>query len=714
MCPTSRYLGIASGGSFSDWLSAVFLLETSYEGDKMTIVLWSVVFLAGVGFFAYQMTGRLKILFAARRDDGRDYSPKTWGKRIKNTLVYGFGQGKFFRDEQPAGMLHIAVFWGFCVLSLQVITMFTRGWFPSFVIPGLGGDALGGAYALLKDIFQTAVVVGILVLLSRWWIFKPERLFGFLPAEARMRKHSHLEAYLILLFILGIMLSGFVYDGARMVTMASVPDVMAESAWQPVSYWFSTLFAGNVEAAEWGAQAAWWMHNIIILMFLNLLPRSKHFHIITAIPNVFMGKVEARGHLPKRDFTVENPLFGRSTVNQFSFKQVMDMYSCTECGRCASVCPATATHKPLAPRQMLLDMRDALYASQPVWLQKIAVNGAPEFETMVGEGKPVLDDVVWSCVQCRACEEACPVNIEYVDKIVDMRQHLVQEASRFPAELNRTFKGLETQSNPWGISREERDAWAEGLEIPRIQDNPNVEYLYYVGCGGAFDSNNRRSTQSFAKILKKAGVSFAILGKEELCNGETARRLGNEYLFQTLAEALVALLNQYSIKKILVNCPHCFNTLAKEYPDFGGKWEITRAGDLVNQLVARGKVPMEGKFDKKVVYHDSCNYGRFNGVYDEPRDILQKVPGVRFEEITQSREKGTCCGAGGGRMWLEEAKDQRVNMLRADQALEKKPDVIATSCPYCKIMLGSAINEKGENEKVQVMDVMEIVASQIT
>ncbi len=680
----------------------------------MTLILWSIAFIAGVGFFTWQIRGRLKILLAARRDDGRDYSMATWPTRIKNTLIYGFGQGKFFRDEQPAGILHIAVFWGFCVLSLQVITMFTRGWFPSFVVPGLGADLFGKPYGLLKDIFQAVVMVGVMVLLTRWWVTKPKRLFGFLPAEARLNQHSHTEAYLILLFIFGIMLSGFVYDGSRMVLFATDPEVVGVASWEPISSAVARLFEGNSDAALIASTIAWWMHNLIILAFLNLLPRSKHFHIITAIPNVFFGKIGPRGRLPKRDFTVENPLFGRSTVNQFTWKQMMDMYSCTECGRCAAVCPATATKKPLAPRQFLLDIRDSLYSSQTTWLQKIAVNATPEFEAVVGEGRPVSDETVWSCVQCRACEEACPVNIEYVDKMVDMRQHLVQEASRFPAELNRTFKGLETQSNPWGISREERDAWAEGMEIPRIQDNPNAEYLYYVGCGGSFDSNNRRSTQSFAKILKKAGVSFAILGKEELCNGETARRLGNEYLFQTLAESLVALLNQYQIKKILVNCPHCFNTLAKEYPDFGGKWEVTRAGDLVNQLAAAGKIPLQGSFDKKVVYHDSCNYGRFNGVYDEPREILQRVPGARFEEITPSREKGTCCGAGGGRMWLEEAKDQRVNMLRADQALEKKPDVIATSCPYCKIMLGSAINEKGENEKVQVMDVMEIVASQLS
>lgn len=677
------------------------------------IAIWSAVFLFGIGYFILQISRRFKLLLWAHRDDARDYTLKTWGKRLKNTLIYGIGQWKFFRDEQPAGILHVVVFWGFVVLSLQVITMFVRGWMPEFIIPGLRAQQFGRYYALLKDFFQIVVMVGVVVLVARWAVFKPQRLFGFLPAEKRLRGHSHWEAYVILFFIFGIMLGGFLYDAGRIVLMPSDPNIVAETTWQPVTRWISQLFNGDTLTAEMAVQVGWWMHNLIVLIFLNLLPRSKHFHIITAIPNIFLGKVEPKGRLPKRDFSVDTPLFGRSIIDQFTWKQMMDMYSCTECGRCSAVCPATATHKPLAPRQMLLDLRDNLYDNQAEWLQKKAANESPEFDLVVGEGRPVIDEVVWACVQCRACEEVCPVNIEFVGKFVDMRQHLVQEASRFPPELIRTFKGLETQSNPWGISGSEREKWAEGLNVPRIQDNPNAEYLYYVGCGSSLDTNNHSSTQSFARILQKAGVSFAILGKEELCNGETARRLGNEYLFQTMAEALINLLNKYNVKKILVNCPHGFNTLANEYPEFGGNWEVIRAGDLVTQLLSEGKVPLTGNYDKKVVYHDSCNYGRFNGVYDEPRDILKKVPGVKFEEITLSREKGTCCGAGGGRMWLEEAKDQRVNIMRADQALEKKPDIIATSCPYCKIMLDNAINDKGVNDKVQVLDVMEIVASQL-
>ena len=685
-------------------------LNTTYLrlpiGDEtMTWLIWTFVFLVAMGFFLWQVGGRFRILVLMRKDDGRDYGPKTWPMRIRSTMVYALGQKKFFLGEQPAGVMHVLIFWGFLVLSLQSFMMFARGWFPEFRIPG------AEYYAFAKDVFQVLVLCGLSVALFRWSVIKPTRLFGFLPAEERLRKQSHWEAFLILFLISGIMISGFFYDSGRMIALAGNPETDLEAAYQPFSRLFGNLLGNDIGFAAKVTTIAWWTHNLIILTFLNLLPRSKHFHIITSIPNVFLGKIEPKGLLPKKDYTVDEPTFGRSKVNDFTLKQTLDMYSCTECGRCSDVCPATATNKPLAPRQLLLNLRDEVYGQQVGWLQKKAMGAVPEFDVVVGEGKAVQDEVIWACVQCRACEEACPVNIEFVDKIVDIRQHLVQEATRFPAELNSAFKGLENNSNPWGIAGEERTAWSEGLGVPHISEKQDAEYLYYVGCAGSLDSNNRKTTQSFVKIMQKGGVSFAVLGKDELCNGETARRLGNEYLFQTMAEALIGVLKSYNVKKILVNCPHCFNTMKNEYPDFGGKYEVIRAGDLVSQLVAQDKVKMGGDFDKKVVYHDSCNYGRFNGIYDEPRDLIQNVPGARMEEVETSRSKGTCCGAGGGRMWMEEPKDQRVNIMRADQLLVTKPDVIATSCPFCKIMLGSAVNEKGLGDKVQVMDVMEIVST---
>lgn len=674
----------------------------------MNTILWTLVFLAAIGFFAYQMKGRILVLLKARRDDGRDYSRATWGKRFKNMLVYGVFQKKFFRGEQPAGIMHVIVFWGFTVLSLQVITMFTRGWFPTFTVPGLSIHLLGGPYGLLKDVFQLAVMAGVLLGLYRWVISKPRRLFGILPAEEKLHKQSHFEAKLILTFIFTIMLSGFLYDAGRLVVNQTDIDAIAEAKWQPITSFIAGRIPQNIESAEKVALIAWWIHNLIILIFLNLLPRSKHFHIITAMANVFLGRIEPRGRLHKKDYSAEGAIFGRSQINQFTWKQVLDMYSCTECGRCSAVCPAAATGKALAPRQFLLNLRDSLYDNQTNIL-----NGKTEFDSVVGEGKSVIDEVVWSCVTCRACEEACPVNIEYVDKIVDIRQHLTQEAARFPGELNRTFQGLERNSNPWGISSAERFAWADGLNVPTMADNSKAEYLYYVGCGGCFDNNHKKSAQSLTKILNEAKVSYAVLGSEETCNGETARRLGNEYLFQSMAETLTQKINSYGAKKIITNCPHCFNTLKNDYPEMGGNWEVHNASDFVNNLVSDGKLKVKSDMNKRVVYHDSCYNARYNDVVEQPRDLIQKVTGKNSIEMTMNKKEATCCGAGGGMMWMEEKKEQRVNIMRTEQALEQKPDVIGVSCPFCRVMMSSGVNEKGLGEQVQVMDVMEMVAQSI-
>ena len=619
------------------------------------------------------------------------------------------GQGKFFKGDQPAGLLHTFIFWGFITLGLQVVTMFVRGWAPDFVLPGLHADQLGTLYAFTKDIFQVLVLISVVIFLVRWSVTKPKRLYGILPAEQKLNSQSHWEAYLILSFIGSIMLSSFLYDAGRAILSWDTPETKSEIAWSPFTQVFvSWIGLENKDRANLLAQLGWWIHNLIIVIFMNLLPRSKHFHIITGMANVFFGKVEPKGRLPKKDYSADGAIFGRSQINQFSWKQVLDMYSCTECGRCSSVCPAAATGKPLAPRQFLLNLRDTLYENQ----SKI-LSGQTEFDIVVGEGKPVIDEVVWSCVACRACEEACPVNIEYVDKIVDIRQHLVQEASRFPGELNRAFQGLERNSNPWGISSAERFSWAEGLEVPTLSENQKAEYLYYVGCGGCFDNNHKKSAQALTKILKEAKVNYAVLGSEETCNGETARRLGNEYLFQSMAETLTEKINSYGVKKIITNCPHCFNTLKNDYPEMGGNWEVHNASDFVNDLVTQGDIKLKSTSSKRVVYHDSCYNARFNEVIDQPRELVKKTSGAAPIEMDLNRKGAMCCGAGGGRMWMEEQKDQRVNIARTEQALSKNPEIIGTSCPFCRVMLSSGVNEKGLGDQVQVMDVMEMVAQNL-
>jgi Fe-S oxidoreductase len=674
----------------------------------LSAVIFSLAILVAGGFFIHTIYGRFRLLQAARPAQAFDRIPE----RIMATLVYAFGQKKFVVGEQPAGWLHFFIFWGFMILGVQVATMFGRAYSNHFFLPGFSPELLGGPVMLLRDLMEVIVFVCVVVALYRWTFSHPQRLFGFRPAEEQLAGQSHTEARVILFFIMTIVLGGLVYDGGRLVYLAGDPEIEAGRFWEPMSGLVGKLLSTTVgvSGARFASDVAWWVHNLVILAFLNVLPLSKHFHVITGIPNVFFKKMEPVGALDKMDLE-NSERFGASQIDQFTWKQVLDMFSCTECGRCSSQCPATASGKPLAPRQLLLNLRDYLYEHPEQMLAK----GNDEGNGVVREnivGSVIHDDVLWSCTTCRACEEACPVLIEYVDKIVDMRRHLVQEEARFPSELTRTFKGMETQGNPWGLSADKRMDWAEagGLEIPLLADNPDAEYLYYVGCAGAFDDRNKKTTASFARLLQKAGLSFAVLGPEEPCNGETARRLGNEYLYQSMAQMVVDTLNGYNVKKIIVNCPHCFNTMKNEFPQFGGHYEMVHAADLLADLIKRGKIQLKDESSRRnVTYHDSCYYGRYNGVYESPREVLGKIPGLQLNEMERSRNKAMCCGAGGGWMWMEEPRDKRVNHLRVDQALETKPDAIAVSCPFCTTMFNDGLKAKEVDEKVQLLNVVELV-----
>lgn len=643
------------------------------------------------------------------------------GERIQAVLIYVFGQKKFVTPEQPAadkgaGWMHFFIFWGFSILAVQVIHMFVRGFVPGFTLPLLSVDMLGGPYLLLKDLVQIAVLISISYAFYRWLVSHPARLYGYAPAEDRLRGQSHGEAVLILGFIATIMLSGYFYDGGHLYAHQGA-EIDKERMWQPISNLVGSMLfdLGGSGLAQNASNAAWWVHNLVILVFVNLLPVSKHFHIITAVPNVFFKKLEPVGSLSKQE--LETSLsFGTSYVNQFTWKQVLDMYSCTECGRCSSHCPATISGKELAPRQLMLNLRDYLYDNEGAVMQTPELAADAQEPVTVGENivgdSLIHDDVLWACTSCRACEEACPVLIEYVDKIVDMRRHLVQEEARFPAELTRTFKAMETQGNPWGVDASERGDWAEGLEVPTMAENPDAEYLYFVGCASSFDDRNKRTAQSLVKILKSAGVDFAILGSEETCNGETARRIGNEYLFQSMAEMTVEVLNGYSVKKVITNCPHCFNTLRNDYPQFNGNYEVIHATELVDHLIKQGKLEFAVNGEKSITYHDSCYLARYNDVLDAPRNILESIPGVSLVEMERSGRFGMCCGAGGGRMWMEEDADKRVNLTRVEQALETNPDTVAVACPFCMTMIDDGLKAKGkEEDELPALDVMEIVAA---
>ncbi len=679
----------------------------------MSTIIWTVAFLALAGLFAYQCYLRFRVLGMVRPTDRFDNIPE----RIRITLKYAIGQFKFFRPkpagDRRVGMIHAMVFWGFLILGYQVMTMFMHGWTsPLAHLPLLGADQLGGPVMFVRDIMEVLVAGSALILLTRWMFVHPQRLMGFKPAENKLAGKSHWEAMLILCFIFAITASGLIYDAGRLVFIDD-PGIQAERNWALVSTALAGFLANfGPEGAEAASDTAWWIHNLVVLTFINLLPSSKHFHVITSIPNVFFSKLEPHGRLSLQDLESEDAIYGTSEMRQFDWKQVLDMYSCTECGRCSSQCPATSTDKPLAPRQLMLNLRDHLY-EHPESVLDPDYAGKVVTGELGAEGEIIADEVLWACNTCRACEDACPVNIEYVDKIIDMRRYLVQEEARFPAELTKAFQGMERQSNPWGIGADKRDDWTEGLEVPTFAENPEAEYLFYVGCAGSFDDRAKKITQALAKVLNTAGVSYAILGRDEPCNGDTARRLGNEYLYQSMAAMAVEVFAGCEVKKVITNCPHCFNTIKNEFPQFGGEYEVVHATDLVAKLIKEGKLDLSKGGSGSVVYHDSCYLGRYNEVYDAPREILKAIGGIDLKEIERSRNTGMCCGAGGGRMWIEEDPSQRVNTLRTEQLLEAEADTIASACPYCMTMLSDGVKDKGLEEKVENRDVMEIVADAI-
>jgi Fe-S oxidoreductase len=457
----------------------------------------------------------------------------------------------------------------------------------------------------------------------------------------------------------------------------------------------------------------------VILAFLNYLPYGKHFHVITALLNVFFIKTTPRGRLSKMELENENATsFGTGRTEELTWKQVLDVVSCTHCGRCTDVCPAWATGKPLNPKEINESLFHHFQKKEHLLPGFLADHYEAEKVDIGTEEKPLSPHLIdpgilWSCTSCRACENACPVDIEYVDKIVDLRRHLVLTQGSFPEEVQATFKNMENQSNPWGMSSDDRASWCQDLGVKTLAEHPEAEYLYFVGCAGSFDDRNKKIARAFVTLLQKADVDFAVMGKEEFCCGDPARRIGNEYLFQILAQQNVETLNNYKVKKILTACPHCFNTIKNEYSDFGGCFKVIHHTEFLEQLIKRGKIKAIKPRDEVITYHDSCYLGRYNEIYKAPRHILESIPELKIVEMALTEDQGRCCGAGGGRMWMEENTGTRVNHQRMDDALETGATTVASNCPFCVTMLCDAKKDKGMEEKIKTLDVVEILAEGI-
>ncbi len=675
-----------------------------------------LLLLVGWGIFAYSALRRWKLLMVGAPAKPLDQP----GKRVALVWKYAIQQVRM-RRYPLAGIAHMMIFSGFVVLLPRTLILWGRGFDASFDLWVLDpAQTLGKVYSLLKDVFAVSVMIGTCV-------------FVYFRVIKRLKRMTlSTEGLVILCIILVMMLADIFYDGATLAKNALAATTAIEFVWyEPAGSLASLIVQGLPDGIlTIIAHLGFWTHSALVLVFLNLLPYSKHFHVITGIPNVYAQSLAPVGRLPNLE-DIEGMLereetLGIKRIDQFSRKAILDFYTCTECGRCSDHCPATQTGKKLSPKHFTIDLRNFLYQHDEAL---VAANGQTTNEESGGEAAEgeapahmidlvdgVIDpEVLWACTSCRACEQECPLFITYVDKIVDMRRYLVQERGEFPSELQTAFRSLESTANPWGFPAEDRAGWADGLDVKTLAEHGDAEVIFWIGCAPAYDDRAKKVTRATAKLMQEAGVDFAILGPEEQCTGDPARRGGNEYLFQMLAAANVETLNGYGAEKktIVTTCPHCFNTLANEYSDFDGHYEVIHHSTLLAKLIDEGKLTPKNRVDKKVAWHDSCYLGRYNEVYEDPRDTLKSIPGLTVLEPKETRDRGMCCGAGGAQMFKEEEEGtERVNILRTEQLLDTKPDCVSSGCPFCARMITDGLASK-DREDIPQLDIAELLLQSV-
>jgi len=657
-------------------------------------ILMTVLLAVAMFFFVQVIRTKAGVLFKTSPEVRWDRIPE----RIDNTIRFAFAQKKLFK-EKFAGIMHALIFWGFLMLLVRSMSLMFRAydggvWEGTWTLLWFCGD-LEHIYSWLKDWTEVIVLAMVIYAAFRRVVIRPERLtFSG-------------SALMILGFIGGLMVTDFLYDAGRIAA-----GVEADTGSVPVGAfvagWLDGLSVGVLKGIS---VVSYWIHIVILLLFLNELPRSKHFHVITAIPNVFFGKLKHKGAIKPILDIEEQETFGVNKATELTWKQIMDGYTCTECGRCTVNCPANLSGKPLNPKELICDMRDHVKARE----DEILGNKEPS-----EDGPTLIDDIgeeaIWSCTTCRSCEENCPVMNNHVDKIVDFRRYLMLMEGKASSEVNTAMRNFENKSNPWGLASGERGEWCKELDVPLMSEKEGgADYLYFLGCFAAYDDRNQKVAKAFIKLLNRAGVDFAVLGAEEQCCGDPSRRLGNEYLFQIQAQTNIELFKTYGVKKIITACPHCMNALANEYPQFDGEFEVIHHSTFLSQLIADGKLDVQkgdlGNGDK-VVFHDSCYLGRYNDIYDAPRDILNAV-GIEPEEIERNKVNGMCCGAGGGLMFREEGEGERMNQLRLKQLKEADPGLVASACPFCLVMLRDGVNELGWEDEVKTKDVAELLAERV-
>ncbi|WP_286672441.1 heterodisulfide reductase-related iron-sulfur binding cluster [Cohnella hashimotonis] len=702
-------------------------------------------FLLVTGYALFLFCQAVRHRYAYMRLGKASGRPPDWQNRLREVTVQALGHTKLLKDRR-SGVIHLFVFYGFIVLQFGALDLIYTGLSGGEPLPLPGRRVFG----------LTQEIAALLVLAAAG--YAAYRRYG----ERLARLKRGWKPAIVLLLIGALMLTVLLSLGFHRAWEGE-----AASAYAPVS----SLIAGAASnltpaAAEAAFFVCWWAHLVVLLTFLVYVPQSKHFHLITAPINLFVGRAEPVGKLSKLDLEDETAeSFGVGKIEDFGRGQMLDFFACVECGRCTNVCPASGTGKALSPMHLITKLRDhltekgAAITSKSPWVPAFAFkNGSahsmsaaaesggpagpgwhegaaagavtdigpttdwqrarwsgtdrkPEEVSLIGD--VMTESEIWACTTCRNCEDQCPVGNEHVDKIVDLRRYLVLTEGSVPHEAQRAMQNIERQGNPWGLSRGDRARWTGeigGIAVPTVKDNPGFDTLFFVGSMGSYDNRSRRISRAFVRLMQEGGVNFAILGNEEKNSGDTPRRMGNELLFQQLCAENIETFRKYGVRRIVTACPHTFNTLKNEYPEFGLEGvEVLHHTQLLDGLLQEGRIVPSQPVKERIVYHDSCYLGRYNGVYDQPRNILRAIEGVELAEMDRTRENAMCCGAGGGLMWMEESAGKRVNVARTEQALETRPTMIGSACPYCLTMLEDGTKQKEADDRVKARDVAEIL-----
>lgn len=693
-------------------------------GEKVTMLLlinmlaFLFVTAYAIFLFSYLIRTRLAYIRLGRKIEFDGEVKERYRKVIENV----FGQKKLLKDRK-SGIIHVLFFYGFILVQFGALDFIIKGLFPGHHLPF--GPFYGG-FTFFQEIVTLLILVAVLWAFHRRYIEKLVRLKrGF-------------KSGLVLLFIGGLMISVLAGNGMSLIWHNE------QLGWsEPVASLIASLFSFLPETgATILFYVAWWVHLLLLLAFLVYVPQSKHAHLIAGPANVYLNRLTPPGKLEKIDFEDESrETFGVGTIEEFTQGQLLDLYACVECGRCTNVCPATGTGKMLSPMDLILKLRDhltnkgAAVTSRTPWVPAFAFNnthgnqlalkskqqGIEESAATLSYNPSLIGDVIteeeiWACTTCRNCEDQCPVMNEHVDKIIDLRRYLTMTEGRINPDAQRAMNNIERQGNPWGLNRKEKENWRtldESIYIPTVKEvkkaDEEFEYLFWVGSMGSFDNRSQKIALSFVRLLNQAGVKFAILGNQEKNSGDTPRRLGNEFLFQELATSNIEEFVKYDVKKIVTIDPHAYNIFKNEYKDFGWEGEVLHHTELLYELVKQGRLTLNHRVDETIVFHDSCYLGRYNDVYDAPREILRGIPGVKLMEMERNRETSMCCGAGGGLMWMEEHIGSRINVTRTEQALATNASVISSGCPYCLTMLTDGTKAKEVEDTVGTFDIAELL-----